>query len=92
MIRQIRHKGLERFAQTGDTRGVQAQHAPKLRVLLAAMNTAKTPGNLKAPGFGLHPLKGDRKGQWAMSVSGNWRLVFAFEGEDITDVDYIDYH
>jgi toxin HigB-1 len=44
------------------------------------------------PGYGLHPLKGDRKGQWAVWVSGNWRLVFAFDGEDATDLDLIDYH
>jgi proteic killer suppression protein len=89
---RIRHEGLDRFARSGEARGIQAQHAAKLRILLAAVNTAKGPADLGAPGFGLHPLKGDRKGQWAVSVSGNWRLVFAFEGEHITDVDYVDYH
>jgi toxin HigB-1 len=44
------------------------------------------------PGYRLHALKGERKGQWAVAVSGNWRLVFAFEGEDVTDVDLVDYH
>jgi toxin HigB-1 len=92
MIKRIRHKGLERFAQKGDTRGIQADHVRKLRVLLAAMNTAGSVDDLKAPSFRLHPLKGDRKGLWAVWVSGNWRLVFAFDGEDIIDVDYVDYH
>lgn len=44
------------------------------------------------PGWGLHPLKGDLGGKWAVSVSGNWRLVFAFAGKDAVQVDYVDYH
>jgi proteic killer suppression protein len=47
---------------------------------------------MNLPGLQLHPLKGERKGQWAVSVSGNWRVIFAFEGQDATDVDLIDYH
>ena len=93
MIKRIRHKGLDRLYREGDTRGVNAQHAARLRILLTALNTASRPENLSLlPGAKLHPLKGGRKGQWAVWVSGNWRLVFEFDGEDATNVDLIDYH
>lgn len=88
MIRRIRHRGLKRFYEGGDTRGINAQHAEWLRILLTALDAAASPAGLNR----LHPLKGERKGQWAVSVSGNWRLVFAFDGEDVTDLDLIDYH
>ena len=92
MIRRIRHKGLRRFFETGDTRGINAQHADWLRVLLTTLDTTRGAAGLNVPGFGLHPLKGKRKGQWALSVSGNWRLVFEFDGDDPTDLELIDYH
>ncbi|SEC24019.1 proteic killer suppression protein [Rhizobiales bacterium GAS191] len=92
MIKRFRHKGLERFYSSGDTRGINAKHAGWLRILLTALDAAGRPGDLSNPGFGLHPLKGDRKGQWAVWVSGNWRLVFAFDGEDVTNLDLVDYH
>jgi toxin HigB-1 len=63
-----------------------------LRILLTALDAAASPAGLSNPAFRLHPLKGGRNGQWAVSVSGNWRLVFAFDGEDVTDLDLIDYH
>ncbi len=92
MILRFRHKGLERFYTSGDTRGINAQHASRLKRMLLMLNASKTPQGMGLPGYGLHPLKGDLKGFWAVSVSGNWRLVFRFEGEDATDVDIIDYH
>jgi proteic killer suppression protein len=92
MILRIRHKGLERFFSTGDTRGIDARHASWLRILLTALDAASGPGDLNNPGFRLHPMKGQRKGQWAVSVSGNWRLVFEFEGSNVTNVDLVDYH
>ena len=92
MIRRIRHKGLKRFYESGDTRGVSAQHVAWLRILLTALDAATSPAGLNNPAFRLHPLKGERKGQWAVSVSGNWRLVFVFDGEEVTDLDLIDYH
>jgi toxin HigB-1 len=93
MIRRFRHKGLERFHREGDTRGIDAKHAARLRVFLTALATATRPEQMGLfPGVRLHPLKGERKGQWAVSVSGNWRLVFEFEGEDATNVDLVDYH
>jgi proteic killer suppression protein len=92
MIIRFRHKGLERLFASGDTRGVNPQHAKRLRRLLAALSVAAGPLDMNIAGFQLHPLEGERKGEWAVSVSGNWRLVFRFDGENATDVDLVDYH
>ena len=92
MIRRFRHKGLERLFRDGDTSGVNAQHADKLRRLLTQLNVSTSPAGMNLPGFRLHQLKGERRGEWAVRVSGNWRLVFVFNGEDATDVDLVDYH
>jgi proteic killer suppression protein len=92
MIIRFRHKGLERLFASGDTRGVSAQQAKRLRRLLASLATATSPQNMNIAGYQLHPLVGERKGEWAVSVSGHWRLVFRFEGENATDVDLVDYH
>jgi toxin HigB-1 len=92
MIVDFRHKGLERFFTTGDSRGVSAEHVRKLRHILAYLNVSHEPQEMNLPGFKLHPLKGERKGQWAVSVSGNLRVVFEFEGENATNVDLADYH
>ena len=92
MILSFRHKGLERLFTKSDARGVQAQQVPRLLRLLDRLDTAAAPADLEAPGLGLHPLKGAMRGRWALKVSGNWRLTFRFEGEDVTDVDLEDYH
>ncbi|EAN0333821.1 type II toxin-antitoxin system RelE/ParE family toxin [Salmonella enterica] len=93
MIKSFRHKGLEHFFRTGSTAGIQARHAVKLRIQLTALNMARRPDDMSAPGWKLHPLKGaDLKGHWAISVNGNWRLTFRFEGEDAILVDCQDYH
>ena len=92
MIGRIRHKGLERFFRTGDTSVINTQHADRLRLLLTTLNVSTDPNGMNMPGFRLHLLKGDRKGQWAVKVSGNWRLVFEFDSENATDVDLVDYH
>ena len=92
MIIRFRHKGLERLFASGDTRGMTAQQAKRLRRLLASLSTATSPLNMNIAGYQLHPLVGERKGEWAVSVSGNWRLVFRFDGENATDVDLVDYH
>jgi toxin HigB-1 len=92
MIRSYRHKGLQSFAETGSKAGIQPAHAKKLKTLLTALDAASRPSDLNAPGYGLHPLRGNLEGHWSVSVSGNWRLTFAFEGEDAILVDYQDYH
>lgn len=92
MIRTFRHKGLERFFRTGSVGGIQPKHAPRLRLQLFALDNAKRPEDMKAPGWRLHRLRGELEGYWAVDVSGNWRLTFAFQGEDAVLVDYRDYH
>lgn len=93
MIKGFRHKGLQRFYLTGNTAGIQAVHATRIRLQLAALNAAKDVSDLKtAPGWRLHGLKGDMKAHHAMTVSGNWRLTFRFAGEDVDLLDYVDYH
>jgi proteic killer suppression protein len=92
MIVGFRHKGLERFYKTESTRGIDARHATKLRRLLTALDVSAEPADMDLPGVRLHELKGDRKGEWAVWVSGNWRLVFTFEAGNAASVDYVDYH
>ena len=92
MIQSFRHKGIEEFFRTGSKAHIQPKHADKLRLQLFALNSARSAADMNAPGWRLHPLGGDLKGHWAVDVSGNWRLTFAFEGEDAILVDYRDYH
>ena len=92
MIRRFRHNGLERLFTRGDARGVNPQFARKLRALLGLLDDSSGPEGMNVAGLRLHPLKGERKGQWAVTVSGNLRLVFEFDGEDATNVDLVDYH
>ena len=91
MILSYRHKGLKRFAETGSKAGIQPKHAERLRRLLTALNVASRPEDMNAPGNNLHALKGYLTGHWAVTVSGNWRLTFAFDEADVVLVDYQDY-
>lgn len=92
MIKGWKHKGLQLFFETGSTAGIQAQHENKLDLLLNALNEAAIIKDLSLPSFRLHPLKGDRKGTYAMSVSGNWRLTFELRDGDVYILNYEDYH
>ncbi len=92
MIKSFRHKGLQRFAETGSKAGIQPDHAARLRKLLTALNVASEPQDMNAPGNNLHLLKGKLAAHWAVTVNANWRLTFAFEGEDVILLDYTDYH
>ena len=92
MIRIFKHKGLARFFETGFKSGIQAQHAERLRLILGRLSAAAKPEDMGLPGLRLHPLKGKRKGTWAVWVSGNWRITFRFVGADAEVVDYEDYH
>jgi proteic killer suppression protein len=92
MIRSFQHKGLERFFLTGSKSGIQPRHATKLRLQLTALEHATIPKDMNAPGWRLHRLRGEFAGFHAVSVSGNWRLIFRFEGPEVVDVDYVDYH
>jgi proteic killer suppression protein len=92
MIQSFRHKGVKTFFETGKTTGIQPKHAKRLRLQLAALNRAKGPNDVNAPGWRLHALKGALAGHWAVWVDENWRLTFRFEGGDAELVDYQDYH
>ena len=92
MIKSFAHKGLEAFFRTGSKKGIQATHACKLGLQLAALNQAKSPKDLNAPGWRLHELKGEFCGHHSITVNGNWRVIFRFVGPDVELVDYLDYH
>jgi proteic killer suppression protein len=91
MIRTIRHKGLKRLFEHDDPSGVKREHADKLRDILSTLHAAPTVVHMDLPGFRLHPLKGQMKGFWAVTVRANWRVIFRFD-DGAMDVDYVDYH
>ena len=92
MIKSFRHKGLERFFKTGSKTGIQPKHAERLRKQLFALDNSKRAEDMNAPGWRLHRLQGRLEGHWGVEVSGNWRLTFTFEAEDVVLLDYQDYH
>ena len=92
MILNFRHRGLRRLYETSDSRGVNPDHAEKLRNILARLEVAESPMDMNLPGFRLHPLRGNRAGLWAVVVRANWRVTFRFEKTDVADVNYEDYH
>jgi proteic killer suppression protein len=92
VIRSIRHKGLKRLYEDDHVRGVIREHTEKLKDILARLDAASSITDMHLPGFRLHPLKGDLKGFWAVTVRANWRVIFRFAQGDVLDVDYTDYH
>jgi len=92
MIKSFQHKGLKAFFETGSKAGIQAQHAAKLARVLLRLDIAKTANDVNLPGWWLHLLTGSLTGYYSITVNGNWRITFKFEGEDVVLVDYIDYH
>lgn len=92
MIVSFRHRGLERFFLAGDRTGIRPDQAPRLRLVLGRLAASTVPKDMDLPGLRLHQLKGKLKGRWSVTISGNWRITFAFEGKDAVLVDYEDYH
>lgn len=92
MIRSFRHKGLQRLFEQGVKAGVRPEQADRLRIILGRLHASTSPKDMDLPGLRLHELKGGRKGTWSVTVSGNGRVTFRFEGKDALDVDYEDYH
>lgn len=92
MIKSFRHKGLRKLFETGSTSGVQANHAKRLRMQLVALDTAQAVEDMDIAGFRLHPLKGQMRGRWSITVNGNWRLTFEFQDGNAYVLDYEDYH
>lgn len=92
MIVSFRHKGLKKYFESGSLSGVQPQHAKRLRIQLAALDTAQKIDDMDIPGFRLHQLRGQEKGRWSIWVNGNWRLTFEFHEGNVYILDYEDYH
>ncbi len=92
MIKSWRHKGLKMFFETGSCAKIQAKHADRLHDILQILDVAATPEQMNFPAFSFHKLTGRLKDHYAVKVSGNWRVVFSFEGGHAILVDYLDYH
>lgn len=92
MIGSFKHKGLKRLYDKGDPSKLSAELLPKINRIISLLDMATEPEDLDLPGFRLHALKGDRKGFFAVSVNGNWRITFRFIGGVPQDVDLVDYH
>ncbi len=92
VIRGFRHKGLERYFTRSDRGGIDAKQSARILRLLDRLDAAMKPEDMNLPGYRFHPLKGDRKGAYAVSVSGNWRITFRFENGHAVDVNLEDYH
>ena len=92
VIKSFKHKGLRRYFETGSKSGIQTKHAARLRLQLAALDTARVIDDMDVPGYRLHPLKGRAKNRWSIWVSGNWRLTFEFRDGNAFVLDYEDYH
>ena len=94
-IRNVRHKGLKRFMETGNASGLPSDATPKLRLMLSFLQAMAAEDELRSlPIWKPHQLTGDRKGAWALHVTKNWRVTFMIEADtvEIIDLDYEDYH
>lgn len=91
MIRSFKHKGLKRFYEQGDRSKLPVQMIDRIEEILGLLDVATRPEDLDLPHLRLHALSGDRRGEWAVTVRANWRIVFRF-GDEPGDVDFVDYH
>jgi len=92
MIRSFKHKGLEVFFNSGSKRGIIPEHAEKIARILDRLDASISPTDMNLPRYRLHELKGQHAGTWSVTVNGNWRITFEFEGQNAVSVDYQDYH
>ena len=92
MIQRFRNRALKRLYEDDNPRGLNADHVEKIKRVLARLDRASRPEHMDLPGWRLHPLKGDLAGFWSVTIQANWRIVFRFEEDAATDVDYLDYH
>ena len=92
MIRSLKHRGLKRLFDRDDRSGIRPDLVDTVQEILTVLDDAATPQELDLPGYRLHPLKGDLKGFWSVTVRANWRIIFRFEKTDAFDVKLIDYH
>lgn len=92
MIRSFKHRGLKRLYERDDRSGMRPDFVDTVQEILTLLDDAASPQELDLPGYRLHPLKGDLKGFWSVTVRANWRIIFRFDGADAFDVELIDYH
>ena len=92
MIKNFRHRGVRRLYERADRRRIAPELANRIEEILGLLDVAEAPRDLDLPGYRLHPLKGELKGFWSITVSGNWRLIFRFEDGNVRDVNLVDYH
>lgn len=92
MVVSFLHKGLKLFYQEGDASKLPAAQVAKIRLILSRLGIATHPEVMRVPGYKLHELAGNRAGTYAVTVIGNYRITFGFQGEDVVDVHYEDYH
>jgi toxin HigB-1 len=92
MILTFKHRGLERFFKNDDHRGILARTEARTERLLDRLDAAVKPEDMNIPGFRFHRLTGERRGTYTVSVTGNWRITFRFDGVNAVDVDLEDYH
>jgi proteic killer suppression protein len=92
MILNFKHRGLRRLFEDDDRRGLNAEHVEKIMRVLARLQRASQPEDMNLPGYRLRQLKGEYAGFWSITVRANWRMIFQFEGADVKDVDFLDYH
>lgn len=92
MIVSFRHKGLKLLYEKGDRRRSAANQTDRIERILARLDVAAEPAHMDLLGMRPHALRGELTGRWAVSVSGNWRIVFRFAGTNVGDVDLVDYH
>lgn len=92
MIKKFSHKGLKDFFEKGSKKSISPGHAKRLRLILARLEFSKGPEDMNLPGFKLHQMKGNLEGYYAVCVSGNWRVIFQYDGPDAVNVNYLDYH
>lgn len=92
MIGSFKHKALQKLYTDDGRRGLPPEQIERLQLVLSALAQAKQISELQRPSFRLHPLKGDYKGFWSITVRAQWRIVFRFVGEIAYDIDLVDYH
>jgi toxin HigB-1 len=92
MIRSFKHRGVKRLYERGDRSGIRPDLLDTVERILTVLDAATAPQALDLPGYRLHPLKGELRGFWAVTVRANWRIIFRFENGNAFDVELIDYH
>ncbi len=92
MIDNMKHRGLRRLYESNDRSGICPDFVEKAQKILSALEAADEPEDMALPMFHFHPLVGDMRGYYAVTVRSNWRVTFCFRDGCVCDVDLIDYH